>query len=156
MIVSYHIFKKRGFHRPMLSIRITLSGAEADLSPLVPKFDTGIPQPSKKYSKYPDSKMSRTEREHYLKERNDEGERTWVADISFYNNRWEEKLYLPIRESNEYPEVIEGIHKIRNAVKEALIKAYKSAPIDVKGELDFDPQNEEEREFIAYVAAEKL
>lgn len=129
MRIEWNIQKKRGNVRPVLTYSVTLDNYEIDLCLPMVRVESRIPVP-------PESFMSHCWPE--ANERND-----WVPK-SFYllqtpshkTGFLNERLVLPWRRDNAYPEVDAGFRLLRQTFEEMLRQSSDSAPMDEKKVLE--------------------
>jgi hypothetical protein len=128
MRIEWNIQKKRGNLRPVLTYSVTLDPYEMDLCLAMVRIISKIPVPPEAYAA------------HCWPGSNERG--TWtphkfypLSTPSHKTGTLEERLILPWREDNSYPEVEAGFETLRIKFEEMLEQASDSAPMDQHGAL---------------------
>ncbi|WP_027186589.1 hypothetical protein [Desulfovibrio inopinatus] len=129
MNISWKIIKKRGNYRPTLHYTITLTEHERELAVSSVRVESTIPKP-------PDTGWM-----HCWPEQN---ERSDWEPKEYYSlmtpshkvGQYDERIKLPWRENNTYPEIESSFLKLRIAFEEALLLASESSPISEQGMLE--------------------
>lgn len=129
MRITWHIEKRRGNLRPVLTYAVALEGCEKELAMPLVRVESSIPEPPASWQAhcYP--------HEHERAGAPPAG-RYQLSTPGHARARHEHALRLPWREDNAYPEVEESFQELRRAFEAALAQAHASEPMDLRGELD--------------------
>jgi len=133
MRIEWRIEKRRGNTRPSLHYKMTLEKYETEMA-LPPVFvESTIPRPPDSWQSYcyPGQK-----------ERGDWKPEEYYCLLTPAHNTGEveEKIKLPWRAANEYPEIEESFRRLRDEFEKALREAYNSLPMDVVGRIDVNSE----------------
>jgi hypothetical protein len=128
MNIEWSISKKRGNHRPILVYTIRLTDFEKSLGMPAVRIESPIPKP-------PDAGWS-----HCWPGQNERG--SWspaefylLMTPSFKTGESTERLKLPWREDNAYPEVEQAFAELRDAFEKVLAQSANSSPLKENGSL---------------------
>lgn len=129
MNIEWDITKARGNFRPVLRYTISLTEFEKNLGMPAVRVASTIPKP-------PETGWT-----HCWPEQNERA--AWTPEEcyalqtpSHKKEKLTERLHLPWREDNEYPEVEASFTALRDAFEQALAQASKSLPMHVTGRLE--------------------
>ncbi|PID75925.1 MAG: hypothetical protein CSA20_04180 [Deltaproteobacteria bacterium] len=134
MNIRWNIDKKRGNYRPTLKYVISLEEHERaiamqsiQIESLIPR----IPEPGKGWCMPGENERAegwQPKEFHYLSV-------PW-----FKTGQHSDFLYLPFRDSGDYPEVEESFVLLRQRYEEVVRKTYRWEPIKQSGELETSPE----------------
>lgn len=128
MKLLWHIEKKRGNFRPVLTYRVELDDWERELATPALRIDSSIPEPVRSWQDhcYPGEL-----------ERGDEPPTScYPLEIPPHKGRFgSTSLRLPWRADNRYPEVEASFEALREAYETALAAARASEPMNERGSL---------------------
>lgn len=129
MNIEWSISKQRGNFRPVLTYSIALSEFEVGLGVPAVRVESAIPKP-------PDLGWT-----HCWPGQNERGSWTpseWhtLMTPSHKSKELTERLKLPWRENNAYPEVEESFLALRDAFERVLTETSQSKPLLEKGRLE--------------------
>jgi hypothetical protein len=132
MQIEWSIEKKRGNYRPVLIATANLNDFECGLCLPAVRVESTIPKP-------PEASWS-----HCWPGQNERGgwtpvERYLLTTPSHKERSSMQRLKLPWREDNSYPEVEESFALLRAAFEEALAHALQSAPMSLCGSMEVTP-----------------
>lgn len=132
MNIQWTIAKARGNQRPVLSYTTSLSDFEKTLAVPAVRIESSIPKP-------PDSGWG-----HCWPGENERGpwtpvEHHLLMTPSHRTGSLTERLRLPWREDNAYPEVEASFQALRQAFETALAQAVASSPMQQTGSLETTP-----------------
>ncbi|MBQ7457500.1 MAG: hypothetical protein IJS54_07855 [Desulfovibrio sp.] len=124
MVISWHIQKKRGYRRPMLTYAIELEAHEKALCLPAMRIPSTIAEPL-------DSWQEHCWPGQYERADPPQLGSMYTIDIPSHEGRhWQQSLRLPWRADNGYPEVEETFSKVREVFEQELMRAYDSLPMD--------------------------
>ncbi len=129
MNIEWSITKKRGNLRPVCTFTISLGEFELELGMPAVRIESTIPKP-------PDSSWT-----HCWPGQNERGPWTpteyyLLMTPSHKTGTVTERIKLPWREDNSYPEVEESFTALRDAFERVLAASANSVPMDMKGRLE--------------------
>lgn len=129
MKIEWKITKKRGNIRPMLSYSFFVESFEKELALPPIRVESSIAEPCDAWE------------EHCYPERNERA-KTPVYNglytleiVSHKGHLWTQKIRLPWRENNEYPEVEESFKKLRAVFEQELANANASCAMQTSHSL---------------------
>lgn len=130
MKIEWSISKKRGNIRPMLSYCFVVESFERELALPPIRIKSNIAEPFDAWEEhcYP-NKNERAAEPIY------NGFYT-LEIVSHKGHLWTQKIRLPWRENNEYPEVEESFKKLRTVFEEELANAHASDVIQKSASLE--------------------
>ncbi len=129
MKIEWSITKERGNSRPVLSYSFSVDKFEKALAlpPVIVK--STIPEPIDSWREYcypnTDERLTTPVYKDFYR----------LEIISHKGNLWTQKLRLPWRENNEYPEIDESFKMLRQAFEHELQSANASLPMNKKSYL---------------------
>lgn len=126
MRLLWHIEKKRGNFRPVLTYRVELDDWERELAPPALRIASSIPEPAHPWQEYcyPGE----------LERGDVPPAACYMLDIPPHKGRFgSTSLRLPWREDNNYPEVAASFEALRLAYETELDRTRASEPMNERG-----------------------
>lgn len=144
MRIEWTIQKRVGHLRPKLHYRITLEAFEIELAVPMVCITSTIPKPpdAGQYYVWPGTKECGREKPEAVYE---------LCAPSHQTGERRGTLMLPMRSTNDYPEVDESFRELRRTYEEALLKAYANSAFETCGRLEMT--TETKRQIAPAVAA---